>query len=406
MHKTWLIIRHEYLKHVRSRRFLFALVTMPAIILLSIGVGLLTTRMQMNGEPFGYVDMSGILPATGIAELPKEFLEPSVKGIAYKNIESAKADLYTGLLQGIFILPQDFEVSGAAKLIVLDKAGSNLTMQFRRYVEEEFISRLPDANAKRVREGTNFLMRSTDGSRQMESSDWFTFIFPFLSAILFVIVISTSGGYLLLAMIDEKENRTMEIMATSTSASQFLTGKIIGNLMVGLTQLVVWMFFAAIGILSTKKIWGLGMGMSLDSQQIAIFFFVMLPAFVLVAALMTALGASVTEQREAQQVSALFTLPMVSPLWFMQYLLENPNTPISKFLSIFPLTSPVTLPIRAGVTNLSWLDIILSAVVMCISTGFALFVAAQTFRLGMLRYGKRVNLLEIMQSILSGGKPA
>ena len=70
---------------------------------------------------------------------------------------------------------------------------------------------------------------------------------PILAGILFVIVINISGGYLLQAVVEEKENRTMEIILTSVSSDQLMAGKIMGNLSVGLTQLLIWLAAAGIG---------------------------------------------------------------------------------------------------------------------------------------------------------------
>ncbi len=78
-------------------------------------------------------------------------------------------------------------------------------------------------------------MTSVDGSRQMRSDQWFQIFTPFIAGVMFIVVVMTSGGYLLQAVVEEKENRTMEIVITSVSPSRLMLGKIIGNIGVGLT---------------------------------------------------------------------------------------------------------------------------------------------------------------------------
>jgi ABC-2 type transport system permease protein len=127
---------------------------------------------------------------------------------------------------------------------------------------------------------------------------------------------------------------------------------------------------------------------------------IMLPAFVMVAALMTAVGATVTESREAQQVSGLFILPMVAPYWFIPVIMSHPNSPLSVALSIFPLTAPVTLPMRVFFTVVPAWQIILTIFVLVATALGALWLAGKVFRMGMLRYGKRLSLREMFS-----GKP-
>jgi ABC-2 type transport system permease protein len=121
-----------------------------------------------------------------------------------------------------------------------------------------------------------------------------------------------------------------------------------------------------------------------------------LPSFVLIAALMAAVGATVTESREGQQVTGLFTLPVMIPYWFTYQIMSNPNGPLAVAMSYFPLTAPVALTMRAGFTSLSISEILLSVGLLSLSAAGALWLAGRAFRLGMLRYGQRLSLSEIL----------
>jgi ABC-2 type transport system permease protein len=123
---------------------------------------------------------------------------------------------------------------------------------------------------------------------------------------------------------------------------------------------------------------------------------VMLPSFVLIAALMAAVGATVTEAREGQQVTGLFTLPVMIPYWFAFQIMSNPNGPLAVALSYFPLTAPVALTMRAGFTDLPPGQVLLSVGILVLSAFGALWLAGRALRLGMLRYGQRVNLRELL----------
>jgi ABC-2 type transport system permease protein len=114
-----------------------------------------------------------------------------------------------------------------------------------------------------------------------------------------------------------------------------MVGKILGNLCVGLTQLLIWLIFAAIGLAGMQAIYHFSPTPAISAGQIGILAGIIIPDS-LIAALMTLVGVSVTDMREAQQVSLMFTLPMVAPYWFAGAVLQHPENILTAVLSIFP----------------------------------------------------------------------
>jgi ABC-2 type transport system permease protein len=176
-----------------------------------------------------------------------------------------------------------------------------------------------------------------------------------------------------------------------------MTGKIIGNLSVGLTQLVVWLLFGAFGVGVLMRFIPQLQNAQIDSTFLIIMVFTFLPAFVMIAAIMAALGATATETREAQQIAGIFTIPIAMPFWFSGILIENPNSPFAIFLSLFPFTAPISLPLRAAFTNIPTWQLILTILLLISFAIGALWLAGRAFRLGMLQYGKRLSLKELFQ---------
>jgi ABC-2 type transport system permease protein len=110
---------------------------------------------------------------------------------------------------------------------------------------------------------------------------------------------------------------------------------------------------------------------------------------------MALVGATATEAREAQQIAGLFTIPLAIPLWFVSALIANPNSILSVILSIFPFTAPLAISLRAGYTDIPLWQTVLAVVLLVIFAIGALWLAGRAFRLGMLRYGKRLTWREI-----------
>ena len=403
MDKFWLIFRHTYLRQVRTKRFLFGLLSMPLFVLLMIGVGMIAVRLQLKSDPIGTVDHSGFL--TDSVSLPDHgsFFNPNLVIIPYSDETSANADLQAKKIQALYVISADYLQTGAVERLALDRPGENADAQFIEFLRLNLLKNQPEEISNRVLSGCSIITRSMDGSRSVGSDSFLAFILPFAAGLMFILVISFSGGYLLQAVVEEKENRTMEILITSVSPEQLMAGKTIANLLAGLTQLVAWLGFGLLALAAAQTLFNFGGAETINPGQVGILLLILIPAFVMVAGLMTAVGATVTEAREAQQISGFFILPMVAPYWFLSAIMSNPNSPLSVVLSIFPITSPVTLPMRVFFTMVPAWQVILSIGVMIASAIGALWLAGKIFRMGMLRYGKSLSLREIFSSKFNEG---
>lgn len=397
MNKIWLVIKYEYLKHVKKKRFILAILSLPFFILLMVGVGFLSVIIQFDNTPIGYIDNSGLLenPVAYEFETPLWFIKP-MEVQKFKDLESATKELENGSLQAIYFLGDDLIKSKTITVYAKEIPDSSVNNDFLDFLRFSLLQDTDPAIVTRVTEGTKFEIRSTEDNRNTSGENVLGFILPFISGFLFIMAINISGGYLLQAVVEEKENRTMEILVTSISPNKLMTGKVIGNLSVGLTQLVVWIIFGLLGFLAILRIFPDLKTGQIDVGFLLITIAVFIPAFVMIAAMMATLGATTTETREAQQIAGLFTLPMVIPFWFIQVLMEKPNSLISIFMSIFPFTAPVSLPIRAAFSNIPVWQTVLTVLLLILFAIAALWLAGRSFRLGMLRYGKKLSLKEIL----------
>lgn len=253
----------------------------------------------------------------------------------------------------------------------------------------------PIAIAKRILEGNQLIVQSTDKSREASQERLINIILPFISGILFIIAMSTSSGYLMQAVVEEKENRTMEIMVTSVSPGQLMSGKILADIAVGITQLVVWSVFIVLILIFGRNYIPFLSGFTFSGGTIAVLIAVMVPAFIMICGLMAAVGATVTEASEGQQIMGLFTIPIWLPYILISVFIQNPNSPLAVALSFFPLTAPMSIAMRIGFTTLPSWQVITSIVILILSAIGAVWLAGRAFRLGMLRYGQRLHWKEL-----------
>lgn len=394
MHKTWLIFIHEYKRHVMKKSFLFGILSMPLFIGVMIFVGFLTAWLDYNNAPVGYVDAYGILSSSKQVPPAKMELFPKVELVPMDSEESARSAMDSQVIQAYFIIPENYLSSGEVTMIKNDKTGENASDDFGEFMVYNLVQDRSPEIINRMTEGSNLIIRSLDGSREMSEDNWLSILLPIVSGILFMIAVNISGSYLLQAVVEEKENRTMEIIVTSVSADQLMTGKILGDLLVGLTQLAVWIIFVLIALQLVPAFIPMVEIPKIELRYLLLIIATLLPAFVMISAAMGAIGATATESREAQQIAGWFTIPIMIPLWFITSIMLNPNGPISVGLSLFPLTAPIALPLRAMFTTVPAWQIILVIAVLVLLAIFSLWLSARIFRLGMLRFGKRVRLRE------------
>ena len=397
MNKFWLVCRHEYTRHVLRKRFIFAALSIPVFIIVIMLISILATVSSSDRRPVGYVDLSGFLAHPVYPSANNSIFSSHVNFESFPNESDAEQALQAGTIQGYYVLSADYLNSARARLISEKEIDSSIQSEFNDFIRTNLLTSQSPQIAARIQEGTQITIKSADGSRQMASQDWFNILIPIVAGVLFIVVIMTSGGYLLQAVVEEKENRTMEIIVTSVSPEQLMGGKIVGDISVGLTQLLIWIAFAGIAFIVGKMYIPEIGRINLSGEFVLLMIFTLLPSFVMIAALMAALGAMATEAREAQQISGLFTLPIVIPYWLMGTLMTNPNGAISVILSFFPLTAPVTLPLRAAFGQIPTWQMVLNVLVLIVCAIGAVWLASRTFRLGMLQYGKKISWRQVLR---------
>ena len=394
MSKFWQIASHEYSRHVFRRRFLMALFSVPLMIILMIVLVIAVIMVNSNPTPIGYIDHSGIL-ANPIPQPAAKWPERTVPMVAYPDEPSAKTDLLAGKIQAYYIISADYLQTGKAEEVYQSQPKGIAVQQFNSFLATNLLATQPPEVVKRIQQGSQITVQSADNSRQANENQIVNLVMPFIAGILFIVGMTTSSGYLMQAVVEEKENRTMEIMVTSVSPNQLMSGKVIADIAIGVTQLVVWAIFVIFGLLIGKNFVPWLSGLQFSGEIIGTILLVMVPAFIMISGLMAAVGATVAEATEGQQIMALFTLPLWIPYILIATFIQNPNSPLAVALSIFPLTAPMTIAMRIGFTTIPTWQLITSVTLLVLSAIGAVWFAGRAFRLGMLRYGQRLRWKEI-----------
>lgn len=255
----------------------------------------------------------------------------------------------------------------------------------------------------RIEAGSQISLQSLDGSQSSDGTGWHRIIVPILIGILYLILVMSCGGYLLQSLVEEKQNRTMEIMITSMTPNQLMIGKIIGNLGVGFTQILVWGVILLIGLLVFRDRVPFLSDLNLAPGYLAISFSLLILSFVVAAGLLAIIGATMSTMEEGQSINSLLIIPTLLPFYFFQTFFTNPDGTIPRILSYFPLSAPLSLSLRmAFMTVPSW-EIVMVFAILVVSIILVFWLSGKAFRRGLLEYGKKLKLRDLLFKEVKNG---
>jgi ABC-2 type transport system permease protein len=399
MGNLWKVARAEYARLAHKRSFILSLIGMPIFIGVIMAIAIFTAMPRGDARPLGYVDLARVMqgPVAAGYEAPEDVATP----VAFADESTARAALERGEIQGFYLIPADYLQTRKLELFTWDKSTSGQARNaFQALLTAHVVANAP-ADAQRILlDGITLNFRAANDTREMPAEGFFVaIILPFVIGFFFIMVVMSSGGYLLQAVTTEKENRMVEVMMTSVSPLQMIGGKALGLIAVALTQVAVWLLALALAlvVIRGQVSWLADIRVPWTTLGIAALFF--LPTYVLLAGLMITVGSMVTELQHGQQIAGFFNLLFAAPFFFLIMVFTNPDGPLMIALTLFPTTSLMTLTMRWGVTAVPAWQVALAFVLLIAAALGSIWVAAKVFRSGMLRYGQPLNLAGLREAL-------
>jgi ABC-2 type transport system permease protein len=409
MSRVRLVANNTYRQAVMQKGFIAALLSVPLIVTATLGLVYFMVEMRQDRRPVGYVDNAAVL----VQPLPPD--QNGVSLIAFASTEAAHKALMADDIQAYYVVPADYRQTLQVEVVSKKGAGGAAAADFQDLVRANLLAGQPPDISQRILLGTDLIVRRPDGGREFADSasvgdvaPLFVFIFM---AMAFMMVVGLNPGQPMLAVAQEKENRTMEIVVTSISPDALMAGKVIGSVAIAGTMVAGWVAliaavaFAAVRILHISALQDL----SLSPADVLFPLALYVPLYVMICALMVAVGATVVEPREGQQLSFVFMVPLMLPLYVLGLIIENPGSLVSVILGLFPVSAPVVLPLRVFLQPVPTWQIGLSVMLLVLSALSAIWFAGRTYRVGMLRYGQRLDWRAILSAAgrqrRAGGQP-
>ena len=377
----------------------------PLIALLAIGVFQLISgiaKPTAEVTTIGYIDESG-----GFDQYTSQ---GNIMLVRFDTPDEATKALVKGDIKEYFVIPPDYISMGVISRYTMQKElypPPATATAINKFLLSNLlvVGKVPATTAARIEAPLNIvsIALTATGDVATEQGGLGNFVIPGVFSMLLVFAIIFSSTYLLQGLGEEKENRLIEILLSSVSTRQLLTGKVLGIGAAGLVQVVVWVISAPFLLNLASSTFGGFIGtiqLPANFLVLAVVYFIL--GYLLFAVLSAGIGAISSSSREGQQLITIFTLPLISPLWFISLLIFFPNNPIWVFLTIFPITAPVQVMIRLGVSAIPAWQLAASIAVLGLSIIGILLLTIRVFRAYLLMYGKRPGTGEIIRSLRNG----
>jgi ABC-2 type transport system permease protein len=423
MHNILLIAKREYLERVRSKAFLFMTLFIPALMFaVTVLPSMLAMRMS-GGTKHLVVAANDRQTAELIREQLQKPSQESKNGLDNGNrpvgsrydveLETNVSDAQrTALAEKVKnkqldgVIWATDEALAASKVPFVTRDVSNL--MDREIVNQNLSRAVHKRNLEKKGLGDSDIeaalkpveMETVNPVGTGPSNPLTTFFAVFAMVMIMYVTVVLYGASVMRAVLEEKTSRIMEVMLSTATAKEMMIGKVLGVGSVGLTQIAIWA--ATTGILSAPGLVAAAQMLhGVVSLKLAIYFPVFfLLGYILYSTMYAAIGAMVNTEQETQQLQFLVAMPLIVSVVVLVQILQNPATPLAFWASMFPFTAPLIMFTRIALDSSVHPWEIATSVGLLLVTIYGLAVlCGRIYRIGILMYGKKPTLPEIMKWI-------
>jgi ABC-2 type transport system permease protein len=344
-------------------------------------------------------------------------------------------------------IPGDVYTSNTAQLISDKQIPFELTEQIEsklsRVIENDkrgkviAETQIPDLEKRLADTRTRVKLNSlkvTETGEAKKSNSFVAFGASYIMGFIIYFFVFMYGSLVMRSVMEEKKSRIVEVIVSSVKPFQLMAGKIVGTALVGLTQVAIWIVIGGVavavlqGVFSPEKAQQIGQSIMESQQQMPgssqvvsqmaeknqvmeviemignlnlplilfSFVFYFLGGYLLYSSLMGAVGAAVDNEEDTQQLVFPVTFPLILSIIILFSIAKNPEGPIAFWASIIPFTSPVCMLARVPYDVPIW-QLALSMGLLVLTTIGAIWAAAKIYKTGILMYGKKVTLKELIK---------
>jgi ABC-2 type transport system permease protein len=419
MRKMYAVFKREYLASVRKKMFIFMTLFFPVLMALLFFIPMMVMARSLGGKSVAVIDGTGQLRGAFSRGSRKRDL-PATLNVDYvdahdKDVNAAAKPYLTRLsagshadrpLDAILIVPLSAISGDKPKMTFYSRSATDvITQQILASIANHEIQKQrltargihPDEVEALTRnvpvEGVQ-LSRTGEQKKGGEAN----FMFAFLLAGLLIIPAFVYGLEIMRGIVQEKNDRIVEVLISSMSPRELLTGKIAGVAAVGLTQVSVWLLIlVGVGAFGAATAMAAGINVFQFLKLITFVYFLIffILGYLTYVCVYAVAGAACNSDKEAQQLMAPIQMVMMMP-WFLMFpIITNPDSSLAVGFSLAPVFGPVTMFARTVASEPPIWHIGLSILISIATIAVFFWGTAKIFRVGILSYGKRPTIPEL-----------
>jgi ABC-2 type transport system permease protein len=421
MHNIFLFARREYLETVRKKSFVVMTILLPAMM---FGFTILPSMVASKKSN----ETQRIVIATSDQQFGNDVRDKFLKPSEQKDIPAKRRDASTRS----FEVQVDTNVSPEEEAALTSKVNSHeidgylwapasaladRKISYRSRASSDFDtigslgSALREALLRQsfrkhgvsAEEVTDALKpididtKKVENGKVTDSGGVALFFTALLLMILLYVTILMYSMSVMRSVLEEKNSRIFEVLLSAATSKELMAGKILGAAAVGITQIGIWTFASSLLAAGTISMFGENIRLQLSIANMIFFaaFFVL--GFLLYSALGAALGSAVNSEQEAQQMQFFIMLPLIVSAIFLTPVIQQPHSTLATVLSLIPFCTPLIMFTRIVVETPPAWQIALSLVLLIGTIYAMLSICSRIYRIGILMYGKRPTLPEIVK---------
>jgi ABC-2 type transport system permease protein len=432
VNKILAVLKREYLAAVRKKMFIFMTLFFPVLMAGLMFIPIVMMSRAMGEKRVAVIDATGRLAAVFSKKLtsevpnPREAMQnkrndlPQTLDMEYldahgQNAQAAAKPYLDRLAAGkqanhgldaVLVVPANAFDDPDAKLTFYSRSSTDIMTQERlasvanravqrqRLAERGITAGQLEAIMRQVPVEGVQLSRTGEQKKGGE----FNFIMAFVLAALLIVPAFMYGVEIMRGIVQEKNDRVVEVLISSMSPFELLTGKISGVALVGLTQITVWLLIlggvAAFGA-ATAMAAGINILQVLRPALFVFFILFFILGYLTYVCVYAVAGAACNTDKEAQQLMMPIQMVMMVPWFVMMPIITNPDSSMAVAFSMMPVFGPVTMFARTVASEPPVWHIAVS-IAVSLATIFVFFWGtAKIFRVGILSYGKRPTIPEL-----------
>ncbi len=415
MKKTIKIIKREFLTKVSSKGFLIGTVLGPVLMIgLLLGPAYFMNMSQDNAMAIQLVDYSRNL-AENVREAFSDTLTNGQPRFVFSQIQPEtyerdrdiyRQDIEKGTVDAILVIPEDILRNGSVSYLSKSVSDIDLIQRLQNGLSEIINARrLQNAGydpslIKELTQKVDFkTIKVVKGEEKARGFDQ-----EFLSSMIFLFILYMTiivyGSSIMRGVIEEKSSRIVEVLLSSTNSFELMMGKLLGVGSVGLVQYIIWagMGMAAVFVATNSMP---GIAQYINVSPVVLFYFVLffVVGFFTFSTLYAAVGAMCSDMQDAQSFSTPVTLLIVIPFFVSFTVIKDPTTTLAQVLSFMPFFTPLIMFLRISLVMPPLWEILLSLVINALTIVGIIWISARIYRVGILMYGKRPTVPEIVRWI-------